>query len=238
MKYLKEALTFDDVLIVPSKSSIKPSDADLSTSLTRSIKLKIPLISAAMDTVTESSLAIKMAQMGGLGIIHKNFDIKKQSEEVNIVKRFESGMVINPYTINPESLLSDALKIKEKYNISGIPVVESGSQKLVGIITNRDIRFAKNLNQKVESLMTKKNLVTVQQNISMANAKKLLHQHRIEKLLVVDKNYKCIGLITVKDIEKAQKFPDASKDKMGRLLVGAAVGVGNEQGLERVQNLS
>ena len=237
MKYLKEALTFDDVLIVPSKSSIKPSDADLTTSLTRSIKLKIPLISAAMDTVTESSLAIKMSQMGGLGIIHKNFGIKKQSEEVNIVKRFESGMVINPYTINPESLLSDAFKIKEKYNISGIPVVESGSQKLVGIITNRDIRFAKNLNQKVESLMTKKNLVTVQQNISMASAKKLLHQHRIEKLLVVDKNYKCIGLITVKDIEKAQKFPDASKDKMGRLLVGAAVGVGNEQGLERVKSL-
>ena len=237
MKYLKEALTFDDVLIVPSKSSIKPSDADLSSNLTRSIRLKIPLISAAMDTVTESSLAIKMAQMGGLGIIHKNFDIEKQSEEVNIVKRFESGMVINPYTINPESILSEALKIKEKYNISGIPVVENGSQKLVGIITNRDIRFAKNLNQKVESLMTKKNLVTVQQNISMAEAKKLLHQHRIEKLLVVDKNYKCIGLITVKDIEKAQKFPDASKDKMGRLLVGAAVGVGNEQGLERVKCL-
>ena len=167
MKYLKEALTFDDVLIVPSKSSIKPSDADLSSNLTKSIKLKIPLISAAMDTVTESSLAIKMAQMGGLGIIHKNFDIEKQSEEVNIVKRFESGMVINPYTINPESILSEALKIKEKYNISGIPVVENRSQKLVGIITNRDIRFAKNLNQKVESLMTKKNLVTVKQNISM-----------------------------------------------------------------------
>ena len=237
MKYLKEALTFDDVLIVPSKSSIKPSDADLSSNLTRSIRLKIPLISAAMDTVTESSLAIKMAQMGGLGIIHKNFDIETQSEEVNIVKRFESGMVINPYTINPESILSEALKIKEKYNISGIPVVENGSQKLVGIITNRDIRFAKNLNQKVESLMTKKNLVTVKQNISMVEAKKLLHQHRIEKLLVVDKNYKCIGLITVKDIEKAQKFPDASKDKMGRLLVGAAVGVGNEQGLERVDCL-
>jgi len=237
MKYLKEALTFDDVLIVPAKSSIKPSDADLTTNLTKSIKLKTPLISAAMDTVTESSLAIKMAQMGGLGIIHKNFDLKKQSEEVNIVKRFESGMVINPYTINPESLLFDAFKIKEKYNISGIPVVESGSKKLVGIITNRDIRFAKNLNQKVESLMTKKNLVTVQQNISMAHAKKLLHQHRIEKLLVVDKNYKCIGLITVKDIEKAQKFPDASKDKMGRLLVGAAVGVGNEQGFERAKCL-
>ena len=237
MKYLKEALTFDDVLIVPSKSSIKPSDADLSSNLTRSIRLKIPLISAAMDTVTESSLAIKMAQMGGLGIIHKNFDTEKQSEEVNIVKRFESGMVINPYTINPESILSEALKIKEKYNISGIPVVENGSKKLVGIITNRDIRFAKNLNQKVESLMTKKNLVTVKQNISMVEAKKLLHQHRIEKLLVVDKNYKCIGLITVKDIEKAQKFPDASKDKMGRLLVGAAVGVGNEQGLERVDCL-
>ncbi len=237
MKYLKEALTFDDVLIVPAKSSVKPSDADLSTSLTKSIKLKIPLISSAMDTVTESSLAIKMAQMGGLGIIHKNFDIKKQSEEVSIVKRFESGMVINPYTINPDNLLSDAFKVKEKYNISGIPVVEKESQKLVGIITNRDIRFAKNLNQKVASLMTKDNLVTVQQNITMAHAKKLLHQHRIEKLLVVDKNYKCIGLITVKDIEKAQKFPNASKDNMGRLLVGAAVGVGKEQGLDRVKKL-
>ncbi len=237
MKNLKEALTFDDVLIVPSKSTINPHESDLSTSITRTVKLKIPLISAAMDTVTESSLAIKMAQMGGLGVIHKNFDIEKQSDEVNKVKRFESGMVINPYTIFPESLLSEALTIKEKYNISGIPVVEKKSKKLVGILTNRDIRFAKKFNQKVESIMTKENLVTVKQNISMNEAKKLLHKYRIEKLLVVDKNYKCIGLITVKDIEKAQKFPNASKDKMGRLLVGAAIGVGEQQGIERVRSL-
>ena len=181
MKYLKEALTFDDVLIQPSMSSIKPSDTDVSSQVTKNIKLNIPLMSAAMDTVTESSLAIKMAQMGGLGTIHKNFDIDKQAEEVNIVKRFESGMVINPYTISPKNLLSDALQIKEKYNISGIPVVEERNQKLVGILTNRDIRFATNQNQKVESLMTKDNLVTVNQNISIIEAKKLLHKHRIEK---------------------------------------------------------
>ena len=237
MKYLKEALTFDDVLIQPSMSSIKPSDTDVSSQITKNIKLNIPLMSAAMDTVTESSLAIKMAQMGGLGTIHKNFDIDKQAEEVNIVKRFESGMVINPYTISPKNLLSDALEIKEKYNISGIPVVEERNQKLVGILTNRDIRFATNQKQKVESLMTKDNLVTVNQNISIIEAKKLLHKHRIEKLLVVDKDYRCIGLITVKDIEKAKKFPNATKDKMGRLLVSGAVGVGPIQGVERAKAL-
>ncbi len=237
MKYLKEALTFDDVLIQPSMSSIKPSDTDVSSQITKNIKLNIPLMSAAMDTVTESSLAIKMAQMGGLGTIHKNFDIDKQAEEVNIVKRFESGMVINPYTISPKNLLSDALEIKEKYNISGIPVVEERNQKLVGILTNRDIRFATNQNQKVESLMTKDNLVTVNQNISIIEAKKLLHKHRIEKLLVVDRDYRCIGLITVKDIEKAKKFPNATKDKMGRLLVSGAVGVGPIQGVERAKAL-
>ena len=237
MKYLKEALTFDDVLIQPSMSSIKPSDTDVSSQVTKNIKLNIPLMSAAMDTVTESSLAIKMAQMGGLGTIHKNFDIDKQAEEVNIVKRFESGMVINPYTISPKNLLSDALEIKEKYNISGIPVVEERNQKLVGILTNRDNRFATNQKQKVESLMTKDNLVTVNQNISIIEAKKLLHKHRIEKLLVVDKDYRCIGLITVKDIEKAKKFPHATKDKMGRLLVSGAVGVGPIQGVERAKAL-
>tara|TARA_B100000287_G_scaffold191943_1_gene181093 strand:+ start:6901 stop:8370 length:1470 start_codon:yes stop_codon:yes gene_type:complete len=237
MKYLKEALTFDDVLIQPSMSSIKPSDTDVSSQITKNIKLNIPLMSAAMDTVTESSLAIKMAQMGGLGTIHKNFDIDKQAEEVNIVKRFESGMVINPYTISPKNLLSDALEIKEKYNISGIPVVEERNQKLVGILTNRDIRFATNQKQKVESLMTKDNLVTVNQNISIIEAKKLLHKHRIEKLLVVDRDYRCIGLITVKDIEKAKKFPNATKDKMGRLLVSGAVGVGPIQGVERAKAL-
>ena len=237
MKILKEALTFDDVLIVPAKSNIKPAQADVSTFLTKKIKLNIPLISSAMDTVTESSLAIKMAQMGGLGIIHKNLNESEQSQEVNKVKRFEAGMVVDPVTINPENTLSEALGIKEKHNISGIPVVEKNNQKLVGILTNRDIRFAKNQNQRVESLMTKENLITVSNNISMKEAKKLLHMHRIEKLLVVDKNYKCIGLITVKDIEKAERFPLASKDKMGRLLVGAAVGVGDKEGISRVKCL-
>ena len=237
MKNLIEALTFDDVLIVPSKSSIKPSQTNVSTSLTQNIKLNIPLVSAAMDTVTESSLAIKIAQMGGLGIIHKNLDFNEQSLEVAKVKRFESGMVVNPVTINPEDTLSDALSLKKKNNISGIPVVEKDTKRLVGILTNRDIRFAKNLNQKVSSLMTKRNLITVSENISMDEAQKLLHKHRIEKLIVVDSNFKCVGLITVKDIEKAEKFPLASKDKFGRLLVGGAVGVGESEGIERIKFL-
>ena len=237
MKKLSEALTFDDVLIVPSKSSIKPSESNVSTNLTKNIKLNIPLVSAAMDTVTESNLAIKIAQMGGLGIIHKNLDFNNQALEVSKVKRFESGMVVNPVTINPDNSLNEALKMKEKYNISGIPVVENNTKKLVGILTNRDIRFAKNLEQKVSTLMTKENLITVSESISMDEAQKLLHKHRIEKLLVVDRNFRCVGLITVKDIEKAEKFPFASKDKMGRLLVGAAVGVGDKQGMERIKFL-
>ena len=237
MKYLKEALTFDDVLIVPGKSSIQPNKAELNTSLTKKIKLNIPLVSAAMDTVTESSMAIKIAQMGGLGFIHKNLSFKEQANEVLKVKRFESGMVVDPFTIYPESTLMDAIKLKEKYNISGIPVVEKNTKKLVGILTNRDIRFANNLEQKVNSLMTKENLITVKKNISMDNAKKLLHTHRIEKLLVVDNEYRCIGLITVKDIDKAKKFPLATKDSFGRLRVGAAIGVGEEQGIERLNFL-
>lgn len=237
MKKLIEALTFDDVLIVPSKSSIKPSEADISTFITKNIKLKIPLVSAAMDTVTEAKLAIKVAQMGGLGIIHKNMNFEDQADNVARVKRFESGMVINPITINPKNSLSEALEIKDRFNISGIPVVEKVTKKLVGILTNRDIRFAKNLSQPVEALMTNRNLVTVSENISMREAQKLLHKHRIEKLLVVDKKYKCVGLITVKDIEKAEKFPLASKDKFGRLIVGGAIGIGNEEGLERAKHL-
>jgi len=237
MKKLIEALTFDDVLIVPSKSTIKPSEADISTLITKNVKLKIPLVSAAMDTVTEANLAIKVAQMGGLGIIHKNMNYEEQANNVARVKRFESGMVINPITINPENSLSEALEIKERFNISGIPVVEKVTKRLVGILTNRDIRFAKNLHQPIEALMTNKNLVTVSENISMGDAQKLLHKHRIEKLLVVDKNYKCVGLITVKDIEKAEKFPLASKDKLGRLIVGAAIGIGNDEGLDRAMHL-
>ena len=237
MKIIKEALTFDDVLILPSKSSIKPSQADVSTNITNKIKLKIPLISSAMDTVTESSLAIKMAQFGGIGIIHKNLNFEEQANEVLKVKRFESGMVVDPLTINPENNLQQAISIKEKNQISGIPVVEKVSNKLVGILTNRDIRFATNKDQKVETLMTKDNLVTVSANISMQEAERLLHKNRIEKLIVVDKNFSCIGLITVKDIEKARRYPNASKDKLGRLIVGAAVGVGENQGLERTKFL-
>ena len=237
MKIIKEALTFDDVLILPSKSSIKPSQADVSTNITSKIKLKIPLISSAMDTVTESSLAIKMAQFGGIGIIHKNLNFVEQANEVLKVKRFESGMVVDPLTINPENTLQQAISIKEKNQISGIPVVEKASNKLVGILTNRDIRFAKNKDQKVKTLMTKDNLVTVSANISMQEAERLLHKNRIEKLIVVDKNFSCIGLITVKDIEKARRYPNASKDTMGRLIVGAAVGVGEDQGLERTKFL-
>ncbi len=237
MKNLTEALTFDDVLIIPSKSAIKPTQTNVASNLTKKIKLNIPLISAAMDTVTESKLAIKIAQMGGLGVIHKNLDIESQALEVNKVKRFESGMVVNPVTINPHNSLEDAIKLKEKNNISGIPVVEVGSKKLIGILTNRDIRFAKNFEQRVSSLMTKENLITVSENISMNEAQKLLHKHRIEKLLVVDKSFKCVGLITVKDIEKAEKFPLASKDNLGRLMVGAAVGVGEEQGIKRIKFL-
>ena len=237
MKYLNEALTFDDVLILPSKSSVKPNDTNISTSITKKIKLNIPLVSAAMDTVTESSLAIKMAQTGGLGFIHKNLSFQDQANEVLKVKRFESGMVVDPFTINPDNTLQDAIRLKEKYNISGIPVVEKNTKKLVGILTNRDIRFANNFGQSVSSLMTKKNLITVKKNISMEDAKKLLHTHKIEKLLVVNSEYKCIGLITVKDIDKAKKFPLASKDNLGRLIVGAAVGVGDKQGIERVNFL-
>ena len=233
MNNLNEALTFDDVLIVPSKSSVKPSSTELKTLLTKKINLNIPLVSAAMDTVTESSLAIKIAQMGGLGFVHKNMSLKDQANQVLRVKRFESGMVVDPFTINPDSTLMDAIKLKDKYNISGIPVVENSSKKLVGILTNRDIRFASNLQQSVKSLMTKDNLITVRKNISMENAKKLLHKHRIEKLLVVDRKYRCIGLITVKDIDKAKNFPLATKDSFGRLMVGGAVGVGEEQGIER-----
>ena len=237
MKIIKEALTFDDVLILPSKSSIKPSQADVSTNITSKIKLKIPLISSSMDSVTESSLAIKMAQFGGIGIIHKNLNFVEQANEVLKVKRFESGMVVDPLTINPENTLQQAISIKEKNQISGIPVVEKASNKLVGILTNRDIRFATNKDQKVKTLMTKDNLVTVSANISMQEAERLLHKNRIEKLIVVDKNFSCIGLITVKDIEKARRYPNASKDTMGRLIVGAAVGVGEDQGLERTKFL-
>lgn len=223
---IKEALTFDDVLLVPAESDVLPAQADTRTRLTKTIELGIPMLSAAMDTVTESRLAIALAQDGGIGVIHKNLDIETQAAEVRKVKKFESGMVVNPLTIHPEQPLADALALMADYKISGIPVVERGSGKLVGMLTNRDVRFASNPLQPVYELMTKEKLVTVREGVEKDEAKRLLHQHRIEKLLVVDSDYRCIGLVTVKDIEKAQAHPTAAKDEKGRLRVAAATSVG------------
>src|SRR6516162_844126 len=233
---IREALTFDDVLLEPAASAVLPTAADTRTRLTQRIELGIPLLSSAMDTVTESQMAITMAQSGGLGVIHKNLDIARQADEVRRVKKFESGMVVNPLTIHPDQPLADALSMMEAHQISGFPVVERGNGKLVGILTNRDIRFASDQRQPVSELMTKDRLVTVKEGIGHGEAKRLLHQYRIEKLLVVDDAYRCVGLITVKDIEKAQKFPNASKDEKGRLRVAAATGVGPE-GLKRAEAL-
>ena len=225
---IREALTFDDVLLVPQDSNVLPAQVEVNTYVTKGIHLNIPMISAAMDTVTESPMAIAMAQMGGMGVIHKNFTIDEQAEEVRIVKKFESGMVIDPLTIHPNQTLAEALALMLEQKISGIPVVEENSGKLVGIITNRDVRFATNMQQPVRELMTSEGLVTVKKGVTMEEAKLLLHKHRIEKILVVDDAYKCIGLITVKDIEKARMHPNASKDADGRLRVGAATGVGDD----------
>ena len=233
---IREALTFDDVLLVPGASDVLPGQVDTRARLTKSIELGIPLISAAMDTVTEAALAIAMAQAGGMGVLHRNLTIPEQAEQVRRVKKFESGMVVNPVTIAPGATLADALALMERYRISGIPVVEGGSAtmagKLVGILTNRDVRFANDPRQTVAELMTKERLVTVREGVGPEEAKRLLHQHRIEKILVVDDAYRCTGLITVKDIEKAQKFPNACKDERGRLRVAAATNVGDD-GLER-----
>ena len=233
---IREALTFDDVLLEPAESAVLPTQTDTRTRLTRSIELGIPLLSSAMDTVTESRLAIVMAQAGGMGVIHKNLSIEEQAEEVRAVKRFESGMVVNPVTIHPDQPLADALSLMEYHKISGIPVVERGNGKLVGILTNRDVRFAENRRQPVSELMTKENLVTVKDSADHETARRLLHQYRIEKLLVVDDDYRCVGLITVKDMEKAIAYPDACKDGQGRLRVAAATGVGDD-GLQRAEAL-
>ena len=230
-----EALTFDDVLLKPARSAVLPTDADTTTRLTGAIQLGIPLISAAMDTVTEAALAIAMAQNGGLGVIHKNMDVEAQAAEVRKVKKFEAGMVVDPLTISPDAPLADALQLMADHAISGIPVVAGGDGKLAGIITNRDVRFATDPNQPVSELMTR-NVVTVTGNVDMEEARRLLHQHRIEKLLVVDGEGRCVGLVTVKDIEKAQRFPHACKDEQGRLRVGAATGVG-AAGIERAEAL-
>ncbi|MFN4355816.1 IMP dehydrogenase [Parvibaculum sp.] len=225
---IREALTFDDVLLLPAASTVLPSQADTRTRLTKSISLGIPIISAAMDTVTEARLAIAMAQAGGIGVLHRNMSPEAQAEQVRQVKKFESGMVVNPVTIGPDATLADALAEMQRHGISGIPVVEPGTNKLAGILTNRDVRFAINPSEPVRNLMTKENLITVADGVSQDEAKRLLHRHRIEKLLVVDDAYRCIGLITVKDIEKAQLHPNAAKDEQGRLRVAAATTVGDE----------
>ena len=232
---IEESYTFDDVLLQPAYSKIGPADANVSTFIAKNIKLNIPLISAAMDTVTEHRLAITMAQLGGMGVLHKNFSIKEQASEVKKVKKFEAGMVVNPVTIKPDQSLGDAFKLMEKNKISGIPVVEGLKNKLVGILTNRDVRFANDLNQTVSALMTK-NVITVKESVSKEEARKLLHQHRIEKLVVVDEGGLCVGLITVKDIEKSQNHPHSCKDEQGRLRVAAATGVGKD-GLSRAEAL-
>ncbi len=233
---IREGLTFDDVLLQPAESAVLPAHTDTRTRLTRSIDLNIPLISSAMDTVTEGRLAIAMAQAGGMGVIHKNMTPTEQADEVRRVKKFESGMVVNPVTIFPDEPLRNALALMETHGISGIPVVERASKKLVGILTNRDVRFADNAAVPVSELMTKDNLITVNEGVNREEAKRLLHKWRIEKLLVVDADYRCVGLVTVKDIEKAQMHPQACKDDQGRLRCAAAVGVGKD-GLARAETL-
>lgn len=230
----QEALTFDDVLLLPGHSEVLPGQTNLASRVTRDLTLNLPILSAAMDTVTESRLAIAMAQAGGIGIVHRNMTKDEQAEEVRQVKKFESGMVVNPVVIGPDATLADSLELMKTNRISGIPVVENGGKggrtigRLVGILTNRDVRFASNPDQKVYELMTRENLITVSDGVSQDEAKRLLHQHRIEKLLVVDDGRNCVGLITVKDMEKAQLNPNASKDVQGCLRVGGATTVGDE----------
>jgi len=228
----REALTFDDVLLKPGLSDVLPSQADIRSRITRAIPLNIPIAASAMDTVTEAKMAIAMAQAGGIGVVHRNLEPDEQAAQVRQVKKFESGMVVNPVTIHPQARLVEALELMKAHGISGIPVVEGGGNgragKLVGILTNRDVRFATDPEQPVADLMTKERLITVRDGVGQDEAKRLLHQHRIEKLLVVDENYRCVGLITVKDIEKAVANPHACKDEQGRLRVAAATTVGDE----------
>ncbi|MBZ0164647.1 MAG: IMP dehydrogenase [Notoacmeibacter sp.] len=237
-----QALTFDDVLLQPGHSQVMPGQTDIKTVIARDIELNLPILSAAMDTVTESRLAIAMAQAGGIGVIHRNLTPTEQAEEVRQVKKFESGMVVNPVTIGPDATLADAQAVMRAHGISGIPVVENGGAggyttgRLVGILTNRDVRFASDPGQKVYELMTREGLVTVTENVEQEEAKRLLHQHRIEKLLVVDDEGRCVGLVTVKDIEKSQLNPNASKDHQARLRVAAATSVGDD-GYERAERL-
>src|SRR6266852_2299900 len=231
---IPEGLTFDDILLVPSRSDVLPAQADTRTFVTRNIALNIPIVSAAMDTVTESHLAIALAQQGGIGIIHRNMPIERQAEEVDRVKRSESGMIVDPITISPDKLISDALEVMKHYRISGVPVTKGG--KLVGILTNRDLRFETRFDLPISSVMTKENLITVAVGTTLEEAEAILHQHRVEKLLVVDEHYYLKGLITVKDIQKKLKYPNAAKDGQGRLRVGAAIGSSGDF-LERAQEL-
>ncbi len=235
---LATALTFDDVLLVPLHSDVTPTQVDVSTRLTRNIRLSVPLVSAAMDTVTESGLAIAMAQQGGIGIIHKNLSIDEQATEVDRVKRSESGMIVNPITLSPTNRIYEALDLMKKYRISGVPITDDGSKegRLCGILTNRDLRFETNVHRPIADVMTREPLFTVPVGTTLDNAREILHQHKVEKLLVVDRDYRLKGLITVKDIQKAVKYPNASKDSFGRLRCGAAVGVARDT-VERAEAL-
>src|SRR3989440_12840926 len=230
-----EALTFDDVLLLPGRSDVIPAQADTRTQLSRNIALNIPVISAAMDTVTESRLAIAMAQQGGLGVMHRNLSIEEQASEVDKVKRSESGMIVDPVTMSPDDKISDALEVMRKFKISGVPITKN--KKLVGILTNRDLRFETRTDIPISKVMTKDNLITVPVGTTLEEAESILHTHRVEKLLVVDKNYVLKGLITVKDIQKKLKYPNAAKDDQGRLRVGAAIGATGDY-LERAQELA
>src|SRR5438876_7078039 len=227
---LATALTFDDVLLVPQHSLVVPREVDVSTSLTRHIRLNVPLVSAAMDTVTESRLAIAMAEHGGIGISHNTLSIEEQASEVDRVKRSESGMIVNPITLSPTNRIYEALDLMKKFSISGVPITEDGSKegRLVGILTNRDLRFETNISRPIADVMTREHLITVPVGTTLDAAREILHRHKVEKLLVVDRDYRLKGLITVKDIQKAVKYPNASKDSLGRLRVGAAVGIARD----------
>src|SRR5881394_3722342 len=235
---LPTALTFDDVLLVPRHSTVIPSQVDVSSRFTRNIRLNVPLASAAMDTVTESRLAIAMAQHGGIGVIHKNLSIEEQASEVDRVKRSESGMIVNPITLSPTNRIYEALDLMKKFSISGVPITEDGSKegRLVGILTNRDLRFETNVDRPISEVMTRDPLFTVPVGTTLDNAREILHQHKVEKLLVVDREHRLKGLITVKDIQKAVKYPNASKDSLGRLRCGAAIGVAKDT-MERAEAL-
>jgi len=233
-KIVAEGITFDDVLLIPGESNVLPADVDLSTKLTKKIKLNIPIMSAAMDTVTESRMAIAIAREGGIGIIHKNMSIEAQAEQVDMVKRSENGVITNPFFLGPKNTLADADELMAKYKISGVPIVENG--KLIGIITNRDMKFEDDFNKPIEEVMTKENLITAREGITLDEAKEILRRHKIEKLPIVDENYALKGLITIKDIEKARTYPNSARDEKGRLLVGAAIGATSDV-LERAAAL-